>query len=143
VKQRPGAKHRRLHKYHTDNTRYGVERQRIDCEFCQVVDTGERLFLRGQTGQNLEDSLVDLGDAATQARQAMRNVEALLGEAGAGLTDICRAVVYATDRAHLAPAREAVLRHLAGVPCALSEVIVKGLASPDLWMEVDIHAIRA
>jgi enamine deaminase RidA (YjgF/YER057c/UK114 family) len=136
------AKHRRLRKYHTDNTRYGVERQRIDCDFCQVVDTGPRIFLRGQTGQNLEDTLTDLGDAATQARQAMLNVETLLREAGSGLGEVCRAVVYATDRAHLAPAREAVLRHLAGVPCAMSEIIVKGLASPGLLMEVDIHAMR-
>jgi enamine deaminase RidA (YjgF/YER057c/UK114 family) len=137
-----GAKHTRLRKYHSDNTRYGLERQKIDCEFCQVVVTPKRVFLRGQTGQTLDDALTDLGDAGTQAAQAMRNVETLLGEAGAKLSDICQVVLYATDRAHLAPAREAVLRHLDGVPCATSEVIVKGLASPDLFMEVDVHAVR-
>jgi enamine deaminase RidA (YjgF/YER057c/UK114 family) len=107
------------------------------------VQAGKRIFLRGQMGQNLEDSLTSLGDAGAQAAQAMRNVEILLGEAGAGLSDICRVVLYVTDRAHLAAARESVLRHLDGVPCAMSELIVKGLASPDLWMEVDVFAVQS
>jgi enamine deaminase RidA (YjgF/YER057c/UK114 family) len=136
-----GTPHRRLRKYHTDNTRYGASRQSIDCEFCQVVIAGKRLYLRGQTGQTLEDSLDALGDAETQAAQAMRNVETLLDEAGSGLADICRVVLYVTDRAYLEPARATVLRHLGNVPCAMSEIIVKGLASPDLFMEVDVHAV--
>ncbi|SRR6266568_4903048 len=138
-----GTPHARLHRYHSDNTRYGVERQQIGCDFCQVVRAGRRIYLRGQTGQNLDDSLTDLGDAGTQAAQAMRNVEVLLGEAGSGLSDITKVVLYATDRAHLAPARVSVLRHLGDVPCALSEIIVKGLASPDLAMEVDVFAVQA
>jgi enamine deaminase RidA (YjgF/YER057c/UK114 family) len=137
-----GTAHTRLRKYHSDNTRYGVERQQIGCDFCQVVRAGRRIYLRGQTGQTLEDGLTDLGDAGTQAAQAMRNVETLLGEAGAQLSDIAKLVLYVTDRAYLAPAREAVLRPLGAVPCALSEIIVKGLASPDLAMEVDVFAVQ-
>ena len=40
-------------------------------------------------------------------------------------------------------AREAVLHHLGAIPCALSEIIVKGLASPDLAMEVDVFAVQS
>src|SRR6266852_805553 len=129
-----GSKHTRLRRYHSDDAQYGFERQKIGCDFCQVVRAGRRIYLRGQMGQNLEDTLTDIGDAGTQAAQAMRNVETLLGEAGAGLSDIAKVILYVTDRAHLAPAREAVLRHLGAVPCVLSEIIVKGLASPDLAM---------
>ena len=138
-----GAKHTRLRRYHSDDAKYGFERQKIGCDFCQVVRAGRRIYLRGQMGQNLEDTLTDIGDAGTQAAQAMRNVEALLGEAGAGLSDIAKVILYVTDRAHLAPARETVLRHLGAVPCVLSEIIVKGLASPDLAMEVDVFAVQA
>jgi enamine deaminase RidA (YjgF/YER057c/UK114 family) len=138
-----GAKHTRLRRYHSDDAQYGFERQKIGCDFCQVVRAGRRIYLRGQMGQNLEDTLTDIGDAGTQAAQAMRNIEVLLGEAGAGLSDIAKIILYITDRAHLAPAREAVLRHLGAVPCALSEIIVKGLASPDLAMEVDVFAVQA
>jgi enamine deaminase RidA (YjgF/YER057c/UK114 family) len=138
-----GTKHTRLRRYHSDDAQYGFERQKIGCDFCQVVKAGRRIYLRGQMGQNLEDTLTDIGDAGTQAAQAMRNVEALLGEAGAGLADIAKLILYVTDRAHLAPARDAVLNHLRETPCALSEIIVKGLASPDLAMEVDVFAVQA
>jgi enamine deaminase RidA (YjgF/YER057c/UK114 family) len=137
-----GTPHTRLRRYHSDDAQYGFERQKIGCDFCQVVRAGKRIFLRGQMGQNLEDTLTDIGDAETQAAQAMRNVEALLGEAGAALTDIAKIILYVTDRAYLAPARAAMLRHLAAVPCAVSEIIVKGLASPDLAMEVDVFAVQ-
>jgi enamine deaminase RidA (YjgF/YER057c/UK114 family) len=138
-----GNRHTRLRRYHSDDAQYGFERQKIGCDFCQVVRAGRRIYLRGQMGQNLDDTLTDIGDAGAQAAQAMRNVEALLGEAGAGLADIVKLILYVTDRAHLAPAREAVLRHLGTIPCALSEIIVKGLASPDLAMEVDIFAVQS
>ena len=140
VSQR-GGPHQRLRKYHSDSTRYGNEWQPLGCDFCMVVRAGRRVFLRGQTGQTLEDRLLVRGDAGAQAAQAMQNVETLLGEAGAGLADICRAVLYVTDRAYLAPARDAVLRHLGDVPCAMSEIIVKGLANADLLMEVDVFAV--
>jgi enamine deaminase RidA (YjgF/YER057c/UK114 family) len=143
VPKQGGKSHTRLRKYHTDSAKYGMQRHKIDCEFCQSVQAGQRIFLRGQMGQTLEDDLTDLGDAATQAAQAMRNVEILLKEAGSGLQDICRVVLYVIDRAHLAGAREAVLRHLDGVPCAMSELVIKGLASPDLWMEVDVFAVKS
>lgn len=133
--------HLRLRKYHSDNTRYGNERQPLGCDFCMAIRAGQRIFLRGQTGQGLDDRLLIRGDAGAQSAQAMRNVETLLGEAGAGLSDICRLVLYVTDRAHLMPARQAVLRHLDGVPCTMSEIIVKGLASAELLMEVDVFAV--
>jgi len=137
-----GGQHRRLRKYHSDATRYGNEWQPLDCEFCMTVIAGQHVFLRGQTGQNLEDRLLARGDAHAQAVQAMQNVKVLLGEAETSIVDICRLVLYVTDRAHLVPAREAVLAALAGTPCAMSEIIVKGLASTELLMEVDVFAMR-
>jgi enamine deaminase RidA (YjgF/YER057c/UK114 family) len=142
VSQRSGA-HRRLRKYHSDAARYGNELQALDCEFCMVVRAGRHIFLRGQTGQTIEDRLLVRGDARAQAVQAMRNVELLLGEADAWMSDICRVVLYVTDRAHLAPARDAVLAALEGIPCAMSEIVVKGLASTELLMEVDVFAMRS
>jgi len=142
VSQR-GARHRRLRKYHSDATRYGNEWQPLDCEFCMAVIAGKHVFLRGQTGQTLEDRLLVRGDAHAQAAQAMQNVRVLLAEAGASIADICRIVLYVTDRAFLVPAREAVLEGLEGTPCAMSEIVVKGLASTELLMEVDVFAMKA
>jgi enamine deaminase RidA (YjgF/YER057c/UK114 family) len=132
--------HERLRKYHSNAVRYGFSQQPLDCDFCMQVRTGCHVVLRGQTGTDLSEVMHGAGDAAAQAEQAMQNVALLLAEAGAALTDVTRATVYVTDRAFLPAVTDVVLRHLSGVVPAFRAVIVKGLASPDLFMEVDITA---
>jgi enamine deaminase RidA (YjgF/YER057c/UK114 family) len=134
------GEHRRLRQYHTNAVRYGFAQQPLDCDFCMAVRTGSHVVLRGQTGTDLSEAMHGPGDAAAQAEQAMENVALLLGEAGAALSDVVRATVYVTDRAYLAPVTDVVMRHLSGVLPTFRAVIVKGLASPDLLMEVDITA---
>ena len=70
----------------------------------------------------------------------MDNVAVLLGEAGASLADVVKATVFVTDRAFLPGVMDAVLRRLNGVTPCFSALVVKGLASPELLMEVDIIA---
>jgi enamine deaminase RidA (YjgF/YER057c/UK114 family) len=72
----------------------------------------------------------------------MMNVETLLEEAGARMADVVKATIYVTDRAFLGDVNETVLRRLGGTAPAFTSVIVKGLASPELLMEVDIVAIK-
>jgi enamine deaminase RidA (YjgF/YER057c/UK114 family) len=81
------------------------------------------------------------GDARAQAEQAMENVAALLAEAGAGLGDVVKATVYVTDRAFVADVNDVVLRRLGGNTPAFTTLVVKGLASPELLMEVDVVAV--
>ncbi len=133
-------RHERLRKYHSNAVRYGLDQQPLDCDFCMAVRSGGHVVLRGQTGTDLSEVMHGLGDAAAQAEQAMANVAALLAEAGAALSDVTRATVYVTDRAFLPAVTGVVLRRLSGVVPAFTAVIVKGLASPDLLMEVDISA---
>jgi enamine deaminase RidA (YjgF/YER057c/UK114 family) len=142
VRKQGGAPHRRLRPYHSSAARYGLEGQKLDCEFCMAVVAGDRVILRGQTGMGLDEELYGVGDAKAQAEQAMRNVETLLQEAGARLSDVVKATVYVTDRAFLADVNAAVMHALGGAAPAFTSVIVKGLASPELLMEVDIVAIK-
>lgn len=135
-----GAKHTRIRPYHSKNVRYGTEQQAIDCDFCMGVKAGKRIVLRGQTGTDLNEKMHGLGDAAAQARQAMDNVEVLLGEAGARMRDVTKAIVFVTDRAFLAGVTDVVLKRFGDTIPAFSAFIVKGLASPELLMEVDITA---
>jgi enamine deaminase RidA (YjgF/YER057c/UK114 family) len=138
-----GAPHTRVRPYHSKNARYGTEQQPLDCDFCMAVRAGRRIILRGQTGVDLHETLQGRGEAVAQARQAMDNVEVLLGEAGARLADVVKATVFVTDRAFLAGVCAAVLDRLQGHGPAFSALIVKGLASPELLMEVDITAVIA
>jgi len=136
-----GGPHQRVRRYHSNAVRYGVSQQNIDCDFCMAVRAGRHVVLRGQTGTDLTELMHGLGDPPAQAEQAMKNVAVLLGEAGARLSDVTKAIVFVTDRAYLAGVTDVVLRHLGPAAPCLSTLIVKGLANPDLSMEVDITAM--
>ena len=142
LRKRAGVPHQRLRPYHSSAARYGHQGQQLDCEFCMAVVAGDRVILRGQTGMGLDEKLHGAGDAKAQAEQAMRNVETLLQEAGARLANVVKATVYVTDRAFLSEVNAAVLRRLGDAAPAFTSVIVKGLASPELLMEVDIMALK-
>jgi enamine deaminase RidA (YjgF/YER057c/UK114 family) len=117
----------------------------IQSDMCSVVITGERVFVRGQVGYTIHPTdrqLVGPGDPAAQADQAMKNVRQLLDEVGARLEDICKVKVWVTDRAYLALVMNVVGRHLAGVYPAYTEIIVDGLARPEMLMEVDVEVVR-
>jgi enamine deaminase RidA (YjgF/YER057c/UK114 family) len=141
--KRGGLPHTRLRKYRTQDTRYGSERQPLNCDFCMAVRAGDRVVLRGQTGMGLDNELRGRGDAVAQAEQAMANVAVLLSEAGTRLGDVVKASVFVTDRAYLAGVCDVVLSAFDGVNPVFSALIVKGLASPELLMEVDITAVTA
>jgi len=141
VIRKRGSPHARIRPYHSNAVRYGLAQQNLGCKFCMVTRAGSRVILRGQTGTDLNEVMHGIGDPAAQAEQAMENVAVLLQEAGAQLSDVVKANVFVTDRAFLAGVTEVVLRHLRDASPAFSAIVVKGLASPELLMEVDITAV--
>lgn len=130
-------KHERIRQF---NTRDVYPNQQLDNDMCMVVKAGNRLFMRGQMGLDLEQRLVS-EDAAAQADQAMQNVRDLLAEAGSSLDHICQVTTYITDRAYREPVYNTVNRYLKDVPTVGTGLIVKGLAMPELKMEIDIEAV--
>lgn len=141
-RRKDGQAHRRHRKYHSSNARYGTQAQGLDCRFCMIVETGDRVILRGQTGMDLDERLVGAGDVVAQTEQAMDNVASLLGEASAGLSDVVKAVVYVTEGDFVAPVNAVVTQRFGASLPALTTVVVKGLASPELLMEIDITAVK-
>ncbi|TCH95993.1 hypothetical protein EJV46_22220 [Roseococcus sp. SYP-B2431] len=139
----PGGPHERLKKYRSTSAPYGLHRQDFVADFCMVVVAGRRIFLRGQTGLTLDRDFPNLHDAGAQARMAIGNVEKLLAEAGATLADAVAATIYVTDRAQIAPVMAGLMPSLAAHPIPHSLFVVKGLAAPEILMEIDVHAIRA
>ena len=106
-----------------------------------VVVAGRRIFLRGQTGLALDGVMVGLNDAAAQARQAIENVRILLADAGADLSHAVKLVTYVTDRAYMAPVRDVIEPSFGRTPMPGTELVVKGLAAPEVLMEIDVHAV--
>lgn len=124
------------------NTRDTYPEQELDNDLCQAVVADNIVFLRGQIGQDLDTSeSVGVGDPAAQAEQAMKNIETLLGEAGARLEDICKIVVYLTDIRYREPVYTVIGRWLRGVhPCSTG-IVVSALARPEWLVEIDATAV--
>ncbi len=130
--------HTRLRKF---NTKDMYPQQALDNDVCMAVRAGNRIFLRGQTGFDLDGNMVGIGDAAAQAENAMKCVKILLEEAGARLEHICKTTIYVTDRAYREPVYRVIGKWLKGVyPCSTG-LIVNGLARPDMLMEIDVEAV--
>lgn len=132
------------HRLH--NVRDQHSERNIQSDMCSVVVTGERIFVRGQVGYTIHPTdrqLIGPGDAAAQAGQAMKNVRQLLDEVGARLEDICKVKVWVVDRAYLEPVMNVLGRELRGIHPVYTEVIVDGLARPEMLMEIDVEVVRA
>ncbi|MBV9805438.1 MAG: RidA family protein [Solirubrobacterales bacterium] len=124
------------------NTRDTYPDQDLDNDLCQAVVAGNIVFLRGQVGQDLDTAQsVGIGDPAAQAEQAMRNVEQLLGEAGARLDEICKIVIYLTDPRHRQSVYRVVGRWLRGVHPVSTGLVVSALARPEWLVEIDATAV--
>lgn len=124
------------------NTRGAPRGSGVGNDLCEAVVAENIVFLRGQTGRDLDtNESVGAGDAKVQAERAMANVELLLNEAGARLEDICKVVVYLTDDRYRDAVYEVLGRRLAGVyPCS-SGVVVNGLARPEWVVAIDVTAV--
>ncbi|MQS10716.1 RidA family protein [Streptomyces kaniharaensis] len=67
----------------------------VDYAYASVVDAPVRtLWLAGACPLDEEGRTVAVGDYEGQAHQVMRNLIAVLEDAGAGLTDVARTTVY-------------------------------------------------
>ena len=108
---------------------------------CMAVRAGNQIFLRGQTGFTLDGGFIGLGDAAAQAEQAMQTIRVLLEEAGAKMAHIRKLTTYVTDRAWWEPVHVAIDRHLGDVTPVRTGVIVNGLATPEMLVEIDVDAV--
>ena len=130
--------HQRIRKFNTSEMYPG---KGMDNDLCMAVRAGNRVFLRGQTGFDLDGNMTGVGDAAAQTENAMSCVKILLEESGAKLEQVCKVTIYITDRSHREEVYEVVGRWLKGIHVCSTGLIVKGLALPEMMMEIDVEAI--
>ena len=131
----------RIQRFRRFNTRDIYPGGRHDNDMCMTVRAGNRIFLRGQTGFDLEQKLGDRHDPAAQADQAMENARVLLEEAGSSLDHVTMVTTYLTDPAWRVPVYKVVAERLRGNHTVGTGLIVKGLALPELKVEIDLEAV--
>ncbi|MCX7892594.1 MAG: RidA family protein [Burkholderiales bacterium] len=109
-----------------------------------VAAKGRFVFVAGQVGWNAEERFT-AADFVGQARQALANIVAILGEAGAKPEHIVRMTWYVTDKAeYLASVRElgAAYREVIGKHFpAMTAVQVAGLVEEGAKVEIEATAV--
>ncbi len=106
--------------------------------------SGERrtIFCAGQTS-NEDGRLVHPDDMRAQFTRAMDNVETVLGEAGAGLSDVVRFTYYTTDVDRFFGIYDTVVGRLEEAGCRPATTLlgVTRLASPEILVEIEATAV--
>ena len=106
--------------------------------FSRAVVDGEWIFVAGTTGFDYAQMTI-AEDPAEQARQALRNIELALAEAGAKLADVVRVRYYLPDLADW-PAIVPVLGEAFTATRPAATAIVCGLVDPRMKIEIEVTA---
>ncbi|MGA8552041.1 MAG: RidA family protein [Stellaceae bacterium] len=108
--------------------------------YSRAVVDGEWIFVAGTTGFDYSQMTIAANPAA-QARQALRNIERALAEAGAALRDVVRVRYYLPDAADW-PAVVPVLGEVFGEIRPAATTLICGLVDPRMKIEIEATARR-
>ncbi len=93
----------------------------------QAIRAGDYLFCSGQIALDPASGEMVGDDAATQARQAMRNLGEVLAAAGARFDDVVKTTIFLVDMNDFAAVNAVYAESFGAVPPARSTVAVAGL----------------
>lgn len=111
--------------------------------FSRAVRVGGSVYVSGTVATGDGGALVGKGDAYAQAAQALRNVEAALGQAGATLADVVRTRIYVQDIEDWEAVARAHREAFGSVRPASTLVEVSRLADPAMLVEIEADAVVA
>lgn len=112
----------------------GPYSQAISVNASRLVFCSGQIPLDPATGNMVE------GDVAAQTERVMKNLEAVLAEAGMGFADVVRTTIFLTDLADFAKVNEAYARYFKDAPPARATVQVAALPR---GAKVEIDAVAA
>jgi len=105
--------------------------------YSQAIRIGDLVFVAGQLGLKPGGTAIE-GDVAAQTEQALRNLAAILQEAGSALDNLIKTTVFLQDLGDFAAMNEVYARHVGDRPPARSTFEVAKLPSGAL---VEIEAV--
>ena len=105
----------------------------------QAIRIGELVFVAGQLGLKPGDTAIE-GDVATQTEQVMRNLAAILAEAGSSLDNLVKTTVFLQDLGDFAAMNE-VYAEVFGKDKPGRTTVEAKLASPKFLVEIEAIAV--
>ena len=109
--------------------------------FSRAVRVGDTVYVSGTVAWGEDGRFVGEGDVYAQAKQALRNIEEALQQAGASLRDVVRTRMYLTDIGRWEEAARAHAEAFAAVKPASSMVEVSRLADAKMLVEIEAVAV--
>ncbi|ULQ56181.1 RidA family protein [Flavihumibacter rivuli] len=109
--------------------------------YSQAVKAGNMLFISGQVPINPATGTIEATDVAGEAEQVMKNLEAVLAEAGYGFADVVKTTIFLTDMSLFGTVNEVYGKYFSGNYPARETVAVKGLPR-NVNVEISMIAVK-
>lgn len=107
--------------------------------YSRAVVDGDLVFVSGTTGYDYVTMTLP-EDAAEQARNIFRTLDAVLTEAGSSLAQVVRAQYFVTDRSYCEPVLAVCGEVFGAIRPAAGIYVVMGLLKPEMKVEIEVTA---
>jgi reactive intermediate/imine deaminase len=109
--------------------------------YSRAVKVGNMVFVTGTTATDESGSVVGVGDAYAQAKQALSNIECVLHRAGASMKDVVRTRIFVTDISRWEDVGRAHAEFFRAIRPATTMVEVSKLIAPEMLVEIEADAV--
>ncbi len=108
--------------------------------YSQAVQAGNMLFISGQVAINPASNNIEATDVPGETHQVMKNLEAILAEAGAAFSNVIKTTIFLSDMSLFSQVNEVYGSYFTSDFPARETVAVKGLPKN---VNVEISMIAA